>query len=57
MTKTLFMLPGVRRSPLSCVWIDTGNPQQPLACVWIDDEMRFAQDLPGHPREVSTVFA
>jgi hypothetical protein len=41
MTKTLFILPAVRRSALSCVWIETGNPRQPLACVWIDDAMRI----------------
>jgi hypothetical protein len=28
--------PNVRRGPLTCVWIPTGNPRQPLACVWTD---------------------
>jgi hypothetical protein len=42
MTKTLFVLPGVERSALSCVWIDTGNSAQPLACVWIDRDLHIA---------------
>jgi hypothetical protein len=32
----------IRRGPLSCVWIETGNSSRPLACVWIDHEMRIA---------------
>jgi hypothetical protein len=44
MTKALFVLPGVERSVLSCVWIGTGNPAQPLACVWIDRDLRIAAD-------------
>lgn len=43
MTKIL-ILPGVRSSALSCVWIETGNPKQPLACIWVDREMRIAFD-------------
>lgn len=31
----------LRRGPLSCVWIETGNPKQPLVRVWIDEEMRL----------------
>lgn len=23
------------RAPLTCVWIETGNPRRPLACRWI----------------------
>jgi hypothetical protein len=42
MTKTLFVLRGVERSTLSCVWIDTGNPAQPLACVWSDRDLHIA---------------
>jgi hypothetical protein len=34
-----------RRSPLACVWIETGNPHQPLACVWIDPEVRIAGEI------------
>ncbi|HLJ76132.1 MAG TPA: hypothetical protein VKT75_01900 [Acidobacteriaceae bacterium] len=41
MTQVL-MLTGIRRSSLSCVWIETGNPKQPLARVWIDREVRIA---------------
>jgi hypothetical protein len=44
MIKNLFTLPGMERSVLSCVWIDTGNPAQPLACVWIDRDLRIATD-------------
>lgn len=29
------------RNPISCVWIETGDPRQPLACIWIDSEMRL----------------
>jgi hypothetical protein len=43
MTKTLFVLPGVERRTLSCVWIDTGNLAQPLACVWIDRDLHLAR--------------
>lgn len=43
MTKFL-ILPGIRRSALSCVWIETGNPKLPLACIWVDSEMRIALD-------------
>lgn len=28
---------GRPRSPLTRVWIPTGNPRQPLACVWTDN--------------------
>jgi hypothetical protein len=54
MAKTLFMQPAAcrrnlpsrsRRSPLACVWIETGNPRQPLACVWIDPGVRIAADI------------
>ena len=23
------------RGPLTCVWVETGNPRQPLACRWV----------------------
>ncbi len=48
MTKTLFVLPGVERSVLSCVWVGTGNPAQPLACVWIDRDLRIAAKEDGN---------
>jgi hypothetical protein len=47
MTKTVFVLPGVERSALSCVWVDTGNPAQPLACVWIDRNLHISADHRG----------
>jgi hypothetical protein len=43
MSKTLFVLPAVERSTLSCVWIYTGDPAQPLACVWIDRDLHIAR--------------
>jgi len=52
MTKTLYILPAAHRSPLFCVWIETGNPRQPLACVWIDNATRIA--TPGTDRELRT---
>lgn len=52
MTKTLFLVPAVRRSSLSRVWIETGNPRQPLASVWIDNAVRVA--APGADREPRT---
>lgn len=54
MKKTLFVRPVTsrrsvvtlrRRSPLACVWIETGNPRQPLACVWIDSAGRIAREI------------
>ena len=42
MITTLFVLPGVERSTLSCVWIETGDPALPLACVWIDRDLHIA---------------
>jgi hypothetical protein len=47
MTKTFFVLLGVERSTLSCVWYDTGNPAQPLACMWIDRDLQIAADHVG----------
>jgi hypothetical protein len=35
MTDTILTFPIISRSPLSCIWIETGNPNQPLTCVWI----------------------
>jgi hypothetical protein len=35
MKNDIFQLPAFRRAPLSCVWVDTGDPAQPLACLWI----------------------
>jgi hypothetical protein len=37
MTNTF--IPTLKRNPLYCVWIKTGNPRHPLACVWIDPEL------------------
>jgi hypothetical protein len=60
MSKTFFVLPGVERSTLSCVWFETGNPAQPLACLWIDRDLHIAADHVGSvddivPREVRKV--
>jgi hypothetical protein len=32
------------RNPLSCVWIETGDPKQPLACIWIDERLRLLDE-------------
>lgn len=37
----MLTLPTVRRSGLSRVWVQTGNPRQPLAQVWIAPENRL----------------
>jgi hypothetical protein len=39
----------VRRGPLNCVWIPTGNPRQPLACVWTEAENEPAPTGPSRP--------
>jgi hypothetical protein len=36
MTNKILTFPIISRSPLSCTWVETGNPNQPLACVWLD---------------------
>lgn len=46
MTRIL-TLTGIRRSALSWVWIEGGNPRQPLARIWVDREMRIAQHEAG----------
>jgi hypothetical protein len=43
MTNTILTFPIISRSPLSCTWVETGNPNQPLACVWLDRRL-FKQD-------------
>jgi hypothetical protein len=43
MTNTF--IPTLRRNPLYCVWIETGNPARPLDCVWIDPELRSFVDV------------
>jgi hypothetical protein len=40
MTNTILTFPIITRSPLSCTWAQTGNPNQPLACVWLDRRPR-----------------
>jgi hypothetical protein len=40
MTNTILTFPIISRSPLSCTWFETGNPNQPLACVWLDRRLR-----------------
>jgi hypothetical protein len=35
MTEIIFTFPVRRTTPLSCVWIETGNPAQPLISKWI----------------------
>lgn len=42
MTNNFFVLLGMARSALSCVWIETGDPAQPLVRVWIEREPRIA---------------
>ena len=44
----VLVMPETRRGPLSCVWIETGNPQQPLAQVWIDRQVRIASGSSGN---------
>jgi hypothetical protein len=34
MTRITVTFPLRRVAPLSCVWIETGNPAQPLVCKW-----------------------
>ena len=34
MTEIILTFPVCKAVPLSCVWINTGNPAQPLACKW-----------------------
>jgi len=55
MTRIL-LLPVTRRSALSCVWIETGNPKQPLARVWVDREMRIF-DAAGRHEEAQPCCA
>jgi hypothetical protein len=43
MTNTF--IPTLRRSPLYCIWIETGNPAHPLDRVWIDPELRSFVDV------------
>src|SRR3984957_5082149 len=43
MTNTF--VPTLRRNPLFCVWIETGNPAHPLDRVWIDPELRSFVDV------------
>jgi hypothetical protein len=40
MTNTILTFPIITRSPLSCTWVETGNPNQPLACIWLDRRLR-----------------
>jgi hypothetical protein len=43
----------VPRSPLSCVWVQTGNPARPLECMWVDRRLKGGA-LPRrarHPRD------
>lgn len=37
----------LRRGPLSCVWIPTGNPRQPLVCVWTDRRESKTEPAPA----------
>ena len=43
MTNTF--IPTLRRNPLYCVWIKTGNPAHPLDRVWIDPELSSFVDV------------
>jgi hypothetical protein len=38
-------IPTLRRNPLYCIWIETGNPAHPLDRVWIDPELRSFVDV------------
>jgi hypothetical protein len=40
MANMILTFPIISRSPLSCTWVETGNPNQPLACVWLDRRLR-----------------
>jgi hypothetical protein len=40
MTNMILTFPIISRSPLSCTWVQTGNPHQPLICVWLDRRLR-----------------
>jgi hypothetical protein len=40
MTNTILTFPIIYRGPLSCTWVETGNPNQPLARVWLDRRLR-----------------
>jgi hypothetical protein len=33
--KLILSVRAVQRTPLRCVWIETGNPVRPLECKWI----------------------
>jgi hypothetical protein len=43
MTNTF--IPTLKRQPLYCVWIATGNRAHPLDRVWIDPELRSFVDV------------
>jgi hypothetical protein len=48
----------IRRGPLACAWIETGNPRQPLVCVWTDEEMRaFSHEDHAYPDAEAPAFA
>jgi len=38
MTEIILNFPARNVAPLSCVWIETGNPAQPLVCRWAPRE-------------------
>jgi len=40
MANMILTFPIISRSPLSCTWVETGNPNQPLACVWLYRRLR-----------------
>jgi hypothetical protein len=42
---TNIFIPTLKRQPLYCVWIATGNPAHPLDRVWIDPELRSFVDV------------
>jgi hypothetical protein len=39
----------LRRGPLTCVWITTGDPRQPLVCVWRDRSDTGIEPAPAGP--------
>ena len=39
MNKAIYNFP--RTNPLTCTWIETGDPRHPLARVWMDAEVFF----------------
>jgi hypothetical protein len=52
-----FVVQTARRSTLSCVWIETGNPARPLACTWISRDQRAIGDCEERANEPNRLCA